>query len=101
MKPHLSALLELRTSLRRLFRVSEWQSLLLWAMVAGAVGACATEVFRLALRAVDQTLFGQSASLVAIARSLPWYGRLMVPALGGLAGGGLLVLARRSAARKA
>ena len=87
--------------MRRLFGVDQWQSMLLWSMVAGLLGVLATELFRLALQAFSQTILGQSGSLVAIARSLPWWARIAVPTIGGLLAGLLLVWARRMTVQKA
>lgn len=89
-----------RLFLQRLFRVSEWQSLLLWAIVAGFMGALATEAFRLLLDAMDHLLLGQGGSLVAIAEHLPWWARALTPAVGGAIAGLLLVAASRFAQQK-
>lgn len=85
----------------RFFRIAEWQQLLLWSIVAGVLGALATELFRMALAAVDVTLFGSSGGLVEIARGLPIWARVITPAAGGLIAGLLLVLARRTSQQKA
>jgi CIC family chloride channel protein len=96
-----SRLLSARSALLRVFRVSDWQITLLWAVVAGLAGAAATEGFRLLLDGVSTLVFGPHTGMVDIARKLPWYGRIAAPALGGLAAGALLVLARRWAQQKA
>lgn len=96
-----SPLLRARTALLRVFRISDWQITLLWAVLAGLLGAAATECFRLALLFLDTLVFGPHTGMVDIARGLPWFLRIAVPALGGLAAGALLVLARRWAAQKA
>lgn len=87
--------------LRRRWHMEEWQLTLLWALVAGVLGALATEGFRQALAALERFFFGQGVSLVAIARSLPWWARLAAPALGGAMAGALLLFSQRSAFRKA
>lgn len=69
--------------------------MLLWAGLAGVVGALATLVFRRGISAVGWLLAGPSVSVVEMAESLPWYVRIALPTLGGLAAGGLLVLAPR------
>jgi len=96
-------LLATRTALQKLFRIAEWQLTLLWAIVAGVLGALATELFRLALHVVDAALLGQEngMGLVALARSLPPWARIVTPACGGLIAGLLLVLARRATVQKA
>lgn len=96
-----STLLTTRTALLRLFRISDWQVTLLWAVVAGLLGAGATECFRLLLLWLDTLVFGPHTGMVDIARNLPWFWRIAVPAIGGLVAGGLLVLARRWEQQKA
>lgn len=86
---------------QRLLRISAWQGTLLWAMVAGFLGALATLAFRALLDGLDRLVLGRGGSLVAIAQSLPWWARLLSPVVGGLLAGLLLVLARRLAQRNA
>jgi len=101
-KQHIaSTLLRLRTALQRFFGVTAWQTMLLWSLVAGVLGALATELFRLMLSGLDQAVLGRSGSMVAIARSLPWWARILVPTAGGLLAGGLLLYARRLTPKKA
>lgn len=69
--------------------------MLLWAAVVGVAGALATMTFRQGVSALQWLLVGRSGSVVEIAESLPWYLRIAFPTLGGLAAGGLLVLADR------
>lgn len=88
-------------AMQRLFGADQWQSMLLWSIMAGMLGMLATELFRLALQGFSQVVLGKSGSLVAIARSLPWWARIMVPTVGGLLAGLLLVWARRMAVQKA
>ncbi len=86
---------EIWTDLRgRLYRLA-WLSMVLWAVLAGLVGASATELFRLALSWGDRALLGQGGSLVALARSLEPGLRVLVPTLGGLLAGLLLLWASR------
>ncbi|WP_407704114.1 ClcB-like voltage-gated chloride channel protein [Xylophilus rhododendri] len=101
MKRLVVVLLAVRARLQRVFRISEWQILLLWSIVAGVLGALATELFRLALHAVDVAVLGSGGGLVEIARSLPVWARVLSPTVGGLIAGLLLVWARRTAAQKA
>ncbi|QNK71808.1 ClcB-like voltage-gated chloride channel protein [Variovorax sp. PAMC26660] len=95
-----SLFLSLRSALQRLFGVSGWQSMLLWSIVAGLLGALATELFRAALYAFEHLVLGPGEGLVAMARHLPWWARIACPTLGGLVAGGLLVLARRVTVHK-
>ncbi len=96
-----SNLLTARNALLRVFRISDWQITLLWSVVAGLLGAAATECFRLLLQSLDTLVFGPHTGMVDLARKLPWFLRIAVPTLGGLAAGGLLILARRREEQKA
>ena len=99
--PRMPWLLSARAALQKWFRIADWQATLLWAIVAGVLGALATELFRQTLHAVDAGLFGQGNGLVALARSLPPWARIATPACGGAVAGLLLVLARRATVQKA
>lgn len=68
--------------------------LLLWAAFAGVTGALVTMLFRLGIGGLQWLVERRSLSVVELAQSLPWYIRIGLPALGGLAAGGILVLAR-------
>ena len=76
-------------------RVSENHSMLLWGALAGFVGALATVGFREAISLLQALLTGHSGSFVEIARGLPWYWRLTLPAGGGIVAGLFLLWARR------
>jgi CIC family chloride channel protein len=64
--------------------------MLMWAMVAGLLGALATTGFRTALFALDQLVLGHGGGLVSIARQLQPWQRVLVPCLGGVLAGALL-----------
>jgi CIC family chloride channel protein len=95
----LTLLLKARLYLRRIFRLSESHSIFIWAAVAGVAGALATLAFRECIALAEVALAGHSGSLVEMARSLPWYVRLSLPALGGLVAGAVLVWADRFASK--
>ncbi|CAM2149026.1 chloride channel protein, CIC family [Pararobbsia alpina] len=88
-------LLRFRARLQALFRFSEAHTMLLWACVAGFVGAFATEAFREGIDLAQWAILRRDGSLVDIARHLPWPVRVALPAVGGVIAGGFLVLARR------
>jgi CIC family chloride channel protein len=69
--------------------------MLLWAALAGLVGALATIAFRDSLAAIQRLLVGHSGSFVEMAAGLPWPVRVFLPAAGGVAAGVFLVFARR------
>lgn len=90
-----STLLRQRIRLQRVFRFSESHSMLLWAAMVGFLGALATILFRECIYGMQWLLTGHSGSFVAMAKSLPWPMRLLLPAAGGLVAGAILVLAKR------
>ena len=57
------------------------------AGVIGCAGALSTIVFRECLRHLQWWLSGTDQGLVATARALPWWARLLVPTVGGLLAG--------------
>lgn len=73
-------------------------AMLCWAALAGVLGAFATIVFHEGMRLVQRLVTGDSGSIVGVTRALPWYGRLLFPAFGGLAAGMLLWLASKAKA---
>ncbi|MGZ5182935.1 MAG: ClcB-like voltage-gated chloride channel protein, partial [Ramlibacter sp.] len=76
-------------------RVPPAHAMLLWAALAGLLGALATIAFRDGLAGMQWLLVGRSGSFVEMAARLPWYWRVALPCAGGLAAGGFLLLARR------
>ena len=78
-----------------MFRFSEEHSILLWAALSGLTGALATILFRDSIRGLQGLITGHSGSLVEIAKSLPWYSRMLLPAAGGVVAGIFLIIAQR------
>ncbi|MBE7939917.1 MULTISPECIES: ClcB-like voltage-gated chloride channel protein [Ramlibacter] len=76
-------------------RPSDGQRMLLWAALVGVGGALATLAFREGLVALEGWLYGTREGLVQAAIGLVWWQRLLVPAVGGLLAGGVLLLAQR------
>ena len=74
--------------------------MLLWAGVVGLLGALATLAFREGLSGAQDLLVGHSGSFVEMARALPWYARLLLPAGGGALAGVFLLFARRAQSAK-
>src|SRR5690606_5717366 len=66
-----------------------------WAVLVGALGAFATIAFHEGMRLVQHVVTGRSGSLVGMISSLPWYGRLLFPLLGGVVAGILLWASKR------
>jgi H+/Cl- antiporter ClcA len=69
--------------------------LLLLAALVGITGACVSLLFREAMHGIEWVLTGTSGSFVQAALDLPWWKRLLLPALGGLIAGSILLLVPR------
>ena len=92
MPPSLSGL---RASFARGLRWSDSHAMLLWAALAGIVGASATIAFREGISGLQWLMVRQHVSLVDMARGLDWPLRIAIPTLGGVVAGLLLAWARR------
>lgn len=68
---------------------------MVWAVLAGLGAAFTTLAFRELLHGVQFIATGQTGGLVAAAMALPAWQRVLVPTLGGLAAGVVLIWARR------
>ena len=90
-----TTLLKYRLRIQRLFHFSPSHSMLLWAVVVGFSGALATVLFRECILGLQLLLTGESGSFVTIAKSLSWHWRIVLPTLGGVVAGAILVLAKR------
>ncbi|MBI5364189.1 MAG: ClcB-like voltage-gated chloride channel protein [Planctomycetes bacterium] len=87
MRNAVTRVLALRMWLAERFRPGEATVMLAWAALVGVLGGISGPAFRRAAQGV-QWLFTQSgASLQIAAEGLPWWQRLLVPALGGLVAG--------------
>jgi CIC family chloride channel protein len=91
----LTFLLKIKLRFQRLFGFSDAPAMLLWAGLAGFVGAVTTIGFRDSLTGLQNLFFGRSGSFVEIASTLPWQTRLILPTTGGIIAGFFLVLAKR------
>jgi CIC family chloride channel protein len=80
---------------RRTWQAQGGPGVLLLAAVTGILGGLATVVFRAAIGAIQVLLTGQRGGLVDMALHLPAPVRLVLPALGGIAAGLVLLLARQ------
>jgi Chloride channel protein EriC len=96
----LLALLKWRVWVQEKLQPSEWQLTLMWAALAGFLGAMAAIVFTSLTEGVHQLLTGSHAGIVETMRLLPWWAALLVPAIGGLCGGLVLKLGQHLAPGK-
>jgi len=73
----------------------ELSGIIFWAALVGVAGAFSSVAFRASVLEVQRVLTGGTAGLVETAEALPWWGRIIVPAVGGLCAGLLLWLGHR------
>lgn len=77
-------------------RPTELQATLIWAGIIGFCGAACSIAYRVATTFVHKILTGSSASgLVESFTELPLWGRLLVPAIGGLIAGAIMQFGAR------
>ena len=67
-----------------------WESNYFWAAVVGFCGALSSVAFRESLSGLQWLLLGYNGPLEGAASTLPWWGRLLMPAAGGLVAGSIL-----------
>jgi len=72
-----------------------WESNYFWAAVVGLCGAFSSVAFREALAHLQWYLLRYSGPLDGAATDLPWYGRLLMPAAGGLIAGSILLFGQK------
>lgn len=78
-----------------LLKHEELTNIIFWAALIGVGGAFAGVAFRASVALVHWVISGTSAGLVETAASLPWWGRIALPTLGGAAAGLMLWLGQR------
>ncbi|MBI5691578.1 MAG: ClcB-like voltage-gated chloride channel protein, partial [Verrucomicrobia bacterium] len=83
----LMRLLWWRVWIQERLQPSEWQVTLIWAAVAGFVGAMASIVFTTLSERVHDWFGNSSLGVVDSMAHLPWWGCLLVPTLGGALAG--------------
>jgi len=76
-------------------RPSPWQETLIWAAVAGILGALAALAFRGGVNLIHSLLTGNTEGMVDSFRELEWWQRLGIPAMGGLMAGLVLLFGKR------
>ncbi len=87
----LQRLLRWRLWVQEKVQLTEWQVTLLWAALAGFLGCLTSLIFSALAEGVHEMLTGSSAGVVESMRHLPWWGCLLVPTLGGVAAGLVLL----------
>jgi CIC family chloride channel protein len=88
-------LLRWRVWLAEKLQPTEWQATLLWASLAGFMGALGALLFMASAEGVHLLLTDSHAGIVESIRLLPWWGRLLVPTIGGLLAGAVLLFGHK------
>jgi Chloride channel protein EriC len=91
----LMRLLRWRLWIQEKLQPTEWQVTLMWAAVAGFVGAMSSMLFSVFAEGIHELLTGRSEGVVETMRLLPWWAVVGVPAAGGLLAGLTLALGKR------
>lgn len=88
-------LLRWRLWIQEKLQPTEWQVTLLWAALAGFLGALASMVFSALAEGVHGFFGRANVDVVDSMRQLPWWGCLLVPTLGGACAGIVLLYGSR------
>ncbi len=88
-------LLKWRVWIQEKLQPTEWQVTLMWAALAGFLGALASILFTTLTERVHDWFGNSSLGVVDSMARLPWWGCLLVPTLGGAAAGAILVFGQR------
>jgi CIC family chloride channel protein len=91
----LMRLLRWRLWIQEKLQFTEWQITLLWAALAGFLGALSALLFSVLAEGIHELLTGYNSGVVETMRQLPWWARILVPAAGGLLAGLTLLFGKR------
>jgi CIC family chloride channel protein len=91
----LQRLLRWRLWVQEKLQLTEWQVTLLWAALAGFLGAWSSMLFSALAEGVHEFMTGRSGGVVESMRLIPWWGRMLVPTVGGAAAGLVLLYGSR------
>ena len=72
-----------------------WESAYPWAVAVGVAGAFSSVAFREALYLLQELLLGKNGPLDEANTTLPWWGRVLMPTLGGVLAGTVLLFGQR------
>lgn len=91
----LMRLLRWRVWIQEHLQPTEWQVTLLWAAVAGILGALAAILFSVVSENLYSWFGSRELGIVGSIRELPWWACLLVPTAGGLLAGVVLTFGQR------
>jgi chloride channel protein, CIC family len=95
LSPLFRRLLKTKVWLVERFRLSGRQITLIWAALIGFLGALASESFRKASELLHYVATGSNSGVISSFARLPWWERVVIPAMGGLLAGLALWLGNR------
>ena len=72
-----------------------WESNYFWGAIVGLCGAFSSVAFRESLNQMQLFLLHYNGPLEGAATTLPWWGRLLMPAVGGLVAGSILLFGQK------
>jgi len=93
-------LLRWRLWIQEKLQPTDWQITLLWAALAGFLGALVSLLFSVFAEGIHELLTGRNSGVVETMRQLPWWARVVVPAVGGLLAGLTLLFGKRLTRRE-
>ena len=88
-------LLRFRVWIQEKLQPTEWQVTLMWAAMAGFLGALASIAFTTLTERIHDWFGNSSLGVVDSMARLPWWGCLLVPTLGGACAGIILIFGQR------
>jgi chloride channel protein, CIC family len=88
-------LLRWRVWIQEHLQPTEWQVTLMWAAVAGFLGALASILFSTLTENVYDWFGSRRLGIVGSIQQLPWWGCMLVPTAGGALAGAVLVFGQR------
>jgi CIC family chloride channel protein len=90
----------LRVRLASTYRAVDRYQVLFWAGLVGVLGGLSSWLFREALDLMTLAITGKTGGIADIYAALPLWQRLITPALGGVAAGGVLILGGKLKSRR-
>lgn len=88
-------LLRWRVWIQEKLQPTEWQATLLWAGLAGFLGALSSLIFTALAEGAHGLFSSGDLGVVESMRKLPWWGCLLIPTVGGACAGLVLYFGRR------
>jgi CIC family chloride channel protein len=85
------------TSILGQLRTNEHTIMAVMAVFVGLAGGLGAVGFRYLIRVIQTIAYGSSAELLGVVKTIPWYGKVWIPALGGLFVGPLVYFLAREA----